>query len=97
MGQKYLRLESGMFTIVIAGVHEIKNDDIPIDNKDFEEYINTKEIEKFYRLKKVSTGKGLFDYIEGYIPEPIEVIQKPGIDEFMLETDFRLSKLELGV
>ncbi|HDR5011410.1 TPA: hypothetical protein QCR78_005710, partial [Bacillus anthracis] len=48
MGQKYLRLESGMFTIVIAGVHEIKNDDIPIDNKDFEEYINTKEIEKFY-------------------------------------------------
>ncbi|MDB1956525.1 hypothetical protein PMY38_09475 [Clostridium tertium] len=85
MGQKYLRLESGMFTIVIAGVHEIKNDDIPIDNKDFEEYINTKEIEKFYRLKKVPTGKGLFDYVEEYAPEINQVDPVPSETEILKE------------
>lgn len=79
------------------GADKILNTDIEISREDYDNFFDLKSIGKQFRVKKTPTGKGLFDYVEEYIPQSIEVIQKLGIDEFMLETDFRLSKLELGV
>lgn len=90
-------LDNRRFSFKLEGFNNIINTDIEITNEDYKKWNKYQSKGKSFRLKVVPTGTGLFDYIEEYIPEPIEVIQNPGIDEFMLETDFRLSKLELGV
>lgn len=96
MEKYYLRIEdSNSFTFVIEGTHKILDTDIPIKIEDYEIWKNTNGIGKLYRLKEVPTGNELFDYIEGYTPEkePIE----PGAEEFMLDLEYRVSLLELGV
>ena len=94
--QSYLRiLENGQFITLLEGYNEILETDIPIETEDYIEYLNTKDVVKYYKLKEVPTGEGLFDYIEEYFPEHIQI--EPGDDEFKLEVDYRLSKLELGV
>lgn len=74
----------------------IESENYVLINEEIKSYILTKSV----RLKQEScivgkvVGEGDF---EEYILENTEEIIEPGINEFMLETDFRLSKLELGV
>ena len=70
---------------------KILNEDIQITDEDYNRVHELQTQGKQFILKEISTSDTLFDYIEEYIPQSIEVIQKLGIDEFMLETDFRLS------
>lgn len=70
--QYYLRiLENGEFITLLEGYNEILETDIPIKTEDYVEYLNTKDVVKYYRLKKLPTGTELFDYIEEYFPEVI--------------------------
>lgn len=93
----YLRIEKNSFGFILDGIHKIREADIEISNEDYTEFFELQSQGKQFRLKEIPTGDTLFDYIEEYIPEIIQEVLEPGIDEFMLETDFRLSKLELGV
>lgn len=63
-------LEDSTFLIIIEGIREVLETDIPIKEEDFE-YISTKDFIKYYRLKDIPTGAELFDYIEEYTPETI--------------------------
>jgi hypothetical protein len=56
---------------------EILNSDIEIDQEDYNNFFDLKSIGKQFRVKKTPTGKGLFDYIEEYTLEVIEVPTKP--------------------
>lgn len=70
--QYYLRiLENGEFITLLEGYNEILETDIPIKTEDYIEYLNTKDVIKYYKLKEVPTGEELFDYIEEYTPEVI--------------------------
>lgn len=93
----YIRIEKGCFGFVVSGIHVILDTDIAITNEDYNRFFDLQEQGKQFRLREISTGTGLFDYIEEYTPEVIVDIREPGRDEFMLDIDYRLSKLELGV
>lgn len=95
--QYYLRIENNSFSILEDRVHQITEKDILITNDDYNKYIQIISKGRNLTNKNNPTGNRLFDYIEESTPEIIEEKQEPGIEEFMLETDFRLSKLELGV
>lgn len=95
--QYYLRIENNTFGFLVEELHEIKETDILITNDDYNTFFELQSQGKQFRVKQIPTGETLFDYIEEYILEVIEEVLEQGIDEFMLETDFRLSKLELGV
>lgn len=95
--QYYLRREKGVFGFILEGTGDIKETDIKILIEDYNRFFDLQSEGKHFKLKEVPTGERLFDYIEEYTPEVLEVTPEPGIDEFMLDVDYRLSKLELGV
>ncbi|MDU8964613.1 hypothetical protein [Clostridium tertium] len=76
---------------------KILDEDIQITNEDYALFFEKKSTGKQFRLKEISTGNGLFDYIEEYIPDIKEVTKEPGIEEMLLDHEYRLSKVELGV
>ena len=76
---------------------KILDEDIQITNGDYELFFEKKSTGKQFRLKEISTGNGLFDYIEEYTPSGTEVILEPGLQEMALDHEYRISKLELGV
>lgn len=69
----YLRIENNCFGFLLLGLHEIRDTDIEITNEDYNEYFYLQFKGKQFRLKSEPTGAGLFDYIEEYIPENIQV------------------------
>ena len=86
----FLRIDGKEFYPVCDWCYKILSTDIPMTEEEHNRYCDGQ-----FRLKDNPTGESVFDYIEEYVPQS-EAIE-PGIDNFMLETDFRLSKLELGV
>ncbi len=97
MGKYYLRIENNNFEFLLEGIHEIKESDKLILNDDYILFFELQSKGKQFRLKEIPTGNTLFDYIEEYIPEVLEVTSEVGQDEFNLDIEYRLSKLELGV
>lgn len=95
--KKYLRIENNNFVYVIEGIHEIKETDIEITNEEYNMFFELQSKGKQFRLKEMPKGNKLFDYIEEYIPEVVEEIKEQGIEELVLDHEYRLSKLELGV
>lgn len=97
MENKYFfRRENHSFTFVVKGIHEIKDTDISITNEDYNNLIDLRSKGKQFRLKETPTGEELFDYVEEYTPEIIEV-PDPGLEEIALDHEYRISKIELGV
>ena len=93
MEQYYLRIDREKFYFVVEGIHDIKNTDISQG--------------KQFKLKEIPTGNTLFDYIEEYTSEPglpspptkLELLQEEVLEqsEYMVEMDYRLLNLELGL
>lgn len=102
----YLRiLSTSDFTIVVEGINPILQSDIPIKSEDFMKYIDSMSTTR-YRLKSSPTGQELFDYLEEYTPEPgpyipteTELLKAEVLEqsEYMVEMDYRLMNLELGL
>lgn len=92
MEQYYLRIDGEKFYFVVSSINEIVETDIPISSEDYNKLQNEK---KYFKLKQTPTGNTLFDYIEEYIQE--QGMPELGQDEFNLDIEYRLSKLELGV
>lgn len=98
MGNKYfLRIESNDFGFVVDGIHKILDTDIEITNEDYNKFFELQSQGKQFRAKETPKGDTLFDYIEEYIPEIIQEVQEPGIEEMILDHEYRISKFELGV
>lgn len=98
MGNKYyFRIEDNNFGFVLEGLHEIKDTDITITNEDYNEFFELQAKGKQFRLKETAMGEELFDYVEEYIQEIVEEVQEPGLEEMVLDHEYRLSKFELGV
>jgi hypothetical protein len=95
--KKYLRIENNSFGFVADGIHEIKETDIEISIDDYDTFFEMQSQGKQFKLKNNPTGTGLFDYIEEYIPEPIEVKLELDAEDHLLDLEHRVSLLELGV
>ena len=93
----YLRIENDNFGFVVDDIHQIRETDILITNEDYDKFFELQSLGKQFKLKEVPTGLSLFDYIEEYIPEAIKESQEPGVDECMLDLEYRVSLIELGV
>ena len=98
MDNKYfLRIENKVFGFVTEDINSIKESDIPITNEDYNKFFELQSQGKQFKLKEIQTGSGLFDYIEEYTPEVIEEPREPGTEDYLLDLEYRISKLELGV
>lgn len=69
--------------------------DIPITEEEHQKFFELNSQGKEFREKEVHTGVGLFDLIEEYKSEqPVPVA---GLEEYILDLEYRISKNELGV
>lgn len=93
----YFRIENDSFGFVVDTIHEIKETDIEISIDDYDTFFEMQSQGKQFKLKNNPTGTGLFDYLEKYTPEAIKEPQEPGVDEYMLDIEYRVSLIELGV
>lgn len=105
--QYYLRIEGNIFTFVVESIHPIKETDIKLTQEEYDKFFELQSQGKQFRLKDMATGTTLFDFIEEYTPEPgppappteIELLQEEVLEqsEYMVEMDYRLINLELGL
>jgi hypothetical protein len=75
--QIYLRLDNQSFGFLTSEIHEILSSDISITLEDYNRFFELQNQGKQFRSKENPTGTGLFDYIEEYTLEVIEVPTKP--------------------
>ena len=104
---KYLRKVSGeTFTFVVDGLHMIEANDIKISDSDYEVFLNLQSQGKQFRVREIPQGPGLFDHLEVYDLEPLpilptetELLQEQVLQqsEYLVEMDFRLVNMELGL
>lgn len=76
---------------------EILDTDIKITDEEYNTFFEMQSQGKQFKLKKNPTGNSLFDYIEEYIPEPIEVKLELDAEDHLLDLEYRVSLLEMGV
>ena len=95
--QYYLRITNNDFGFVVTGIHDISDIDKPIMTEDYERFFELQSKGKQFRLKTIPTGTKLFDLVEEYTVEPILIKEDTSQEEFLIDLDFRVSKMELGV
>lgn len=102
----YLRINANEFGFVIEGINTVLDTDIQISEEEYNTFFNMQSQGKQFRVKQQATGNSLFDYIEEYIPEfnieppsEIDLLKEEVLQqsESMLDMDFRLTSLELGL
>ena len=93
----FLRIENNNFGFVVDTIHEILDTDIKITNEDYNSFFELQSQGKQFKIKENPTGTGLFDYLEEYTPEPIEVKLELDAEDHLLDLEYRVSLLELGV
>lgn len=102
----FLRIDNEVHGFVLEGLHEIKEDDIAITNEDHTRYLELQSKGKQFKIKEIPTGNTLFDYVEEYTPQAtekpvseIELLKEEILiqSETMVDLDFRLTTLELGL
>lgn len=71
--------------------------DIEISEEDYLKYLDLNSQGKQFKLKEISAGSSLFEYVEEYEAEVIEEPQQAGTEDYLLDLEYRISKLELGV
>lgn len=108
MDKYYLRIQEQKFGFIVEGIHDIDETiDHKVSNEDYKTFFELQSEGKQFRVKDVPTGEGLFDLIEEYVPEPLppappsdmELLQEEVLNqsEMILEMDFRLTSIELGL
>lgn len=90
MKQLYIRIENDNFGFVTNEIHEIKDSDILISETDYNTFFELQTEGKQFRLKEVPIGKGLFDYVEEFVPAIDTSPHKPTQEE-------RITSLELAL
>lgn len=67
----YLRIENNNFGFVLDGINQIQEKDIEITNEEYNKFFELQSQGKQFSIKASSTGQGLFDYVEEYVPEVV--------------------------
>lgn len=96
----YLRIEteSEEFGFVANTIHDIQETDIKLTQEDYDRFFELQSSGKQFRLKKVPTPEdGLFGYVEEYTPITEDVTPTKGIEDYLIDLDVRVCKIELGV
>lgn len=111
MEKIYLRIEENTdgelgFGFIISDIQEVLENDIEISIDDYNKFHELNSKGKQFRVKANPIGSTLFDYIEEYTFECIpcepteeELLKEEVLNqsEMMLEMDFRMTNLELGL
>ena len=70
----YVRIQEQKFGFIVEGIHDIDETiDRKVTNEDYKTFFDLQSEGKQFRVKEVPTGETLFDLIEEYTPEPIEM------------------------
>ena len=78
----YLRIQEQKFGFIVEGIHDIDETiDYKVTNEDYKTFFNLQSEGKQFRVKEVATGETLFDLIEEYTPEPIEIPVTVSLEE----------------
>ncbi len=104
----YVRVQEDNFGFVVDGIHTIDEaTDHEITPEDYDRFFELQGEGKQFRIKDIATGESLFDLIEEYTPEPLpqqpaselELLQEEVLNqsEMMLDMDYRMTSLELGL
>lgn len=109
MNRYYIRINGQEFGFLVDGIHDIDEKiDCEVTQEDYDRFFELQSEGKQFRLKEVATGETLFDLIEEYIPSAdntarppsqLELLQEEVLNqsEMMLDMDFRLTSVELGL
>ncbi|MDU6304741.1 MAG: hypothetical protein E6585_23985 [Serratia marcescens] len=108
MNKYYLRIQGEKFGFVVEGIHEIDGTiDHELTQEEYNKFFELQGEGKQFRLKENPTGDMLFDYLEEYEPEPLsqgtpselDLIKEEVLNqsEMILDMDFRMTSLELGL
>lgn len=101
----YLRIIGNNFGFIFEGRQKVEETDIPVTLEDYNKFY-VLQVTKRFRLKETPTGTTLFDYLEEYTPEippvpptEMELLKVEALEqsEYMVEMDYRLMNLELGL
>ena len=78
----YVRIQEQKFGFIVEGIHDIEETiDHAITNEDYKTFFDLQSEGKQFRVKEVATGETLFDLIEEYTPEPIEMPVTVSLEE----------------
>ena len=70
----YVRIQEQKFGFIVEGIHDIDETiDHKVTNEDYKTFFELQSEGKQFRVKEAPTGETLFDLIEEYTPEPIEM------------------------
>ncbi|WP_346935300.1 hypothetical protein [Clostridium sp.] len=89
----YLRIKDNNFGFAVEGIHDILSTDIIITNAEYDKFFQLQSEGKQFRLKKVPTGVGLFDYVEEYVHEIDNTPKPPSIEERMSAMEMALMEV----
>ncbi len=107
--KRYLRIQDGDFYFILEGMTEVFDSDILLGDEELVKYFELQSLGKEFRVKSIPTGKDLFGIIEEYVPDipklppappsETELLKEEALNqsEIMLEMDFRMTNLELGL
>ena len=66
----YLRITDNTFGFYTDQIHEIKDTDISISDQDYDDFFKIEASGKQFRVKPFDeNAKGLFDFVEEFLPE----------------------------
>lgn len=78
----YVRIQGEKFGFIVEGIHDIDETiDHKVTNEDYNTFFDLQSEGKQFRVKEVATGETLFDLIEEYTPEPIEMPVTVSLEE----------------
>ena len=78
----YVRIQEQKFGFIVEGIHDIEETiDHAITNEDYKTFFELQSEGKQFRVKEAPTGETLFDLIEEYTPEPIEMPVTVSLEE----------------
>ena len=78
----YVRIQEQKFGFIVEGIHDIDETiDHKVTNEDYKTFFELQSEGKQFRVKEAPTGETLFDLIEEYTPEPIEMPVTVSLEE----------------
>ena len=78
----YVRIQEQKFGFIVEGIHDINETiDHKVTNEDYKTFFDLQTEGKQFRVKEAPTGETLFDLIEEYTPEPIEMPVTVSLEE----------------
>lgn len=76
----YLRITGSNFGFLTDEIHDIKSTDIQISDEDYFRFFELQKSDHMRLKNNFGDGKTLFDFVEIYIPEVMEIPASTSLD-----------------